>query len=314
MLNLQEKRILVTGGSGFVGQHLLRQLEIRGCREVFAPPRAQYDLTREDHVERLFREIRPQVVFHLAGVVGGIEASRAHPGKTFYGNLMMGTFSMEYARRTGVEKFVGAGTICSYPKVTPVPFREEELWNGYPEESHAPYGMAKKMLLVQSQAYRQQYGFNAIHLLLVNLYGPGDHFDSEDPPVVSALIRKCVEAQEQLHPLVCWGDGTPTREFLYVEDCAEAIVLAAERYNGAEPVNVGSGREISIRELVGQITGAAGFQGEIVWDHAKPGGQPRRSLDVRRAREGFGFQARTPLREGLRKTVEWYRNHRRTNA
>ncbi len=314
MLNLADKRVLVTGGAGFVGEHLLRLLRGRGCRQVLAPSRKEYDLAREEDARGMFRETRPQIVIHLAGVVGGIEASRLHPGHTFYGNLMMGAFCMEYARRSAVEKFVGVGTICSYPKVTPVPFREEDLWNGYPEEAHAPYGLAKKMLLIQSQAYRQQYGFNAIHLLPVNLYGPGDHFDSENPPVVSALIRRCVEAHERRQPLTCWGDGTPTREFLYVEDCAEAILLAAERYDGADPVNVGSGQETSIRQLVQHITEAVGFRGEVTWDRTKPAGQPRRCLDIRRARSAFGFQARTPLPEGLRATVQWYRTHRRTDG
>ena len=315
MPDLREKRILVTGGAGFVGRHVLRLLQARGCSQILAPDRRQYDLTEEAHVERLFRDAGPQVVIHLAGAVGGIGASQLHPGQTFYSNLLTGTFCMEYARRAGVEKFVGVGTICSYPKQSPVPFREENLWDGYPEEIHAPYGLAKKMLLVQSQAYRRQYGFNAIHLLLVNLYGPGDHFESENPPVVSALIRRCFEAMDRDAPeLVCWGDGTPTREFLYVEDCAEAIVLAAERYDGGEPVNVGSGVEVSIRQLVEAIADCAGFRGKIAWDRTRPGGQPRRCLDVRRAVEAFGFRARTPLADGLRATVEWYRNHRRTNG
>lgn len=310
MFDLREKRILVTGGGGFVGRHVLALLERRGCKRLFSPARRECDLTREEETRRFFAELKPEVVIHLAGVVGGIESSLERPGRTFYENVMMGAFCMEQARIAGCEKFVGVGTISSYPRDTPVPFREETLWDGCPEETHAPYGISKKMLLVQGQAYRRQFGFNAVHLLPVNLYGPGDHFDSEHPPVVSALVRRCFEAMETGRPLVCWGDGSATREFLYVEDCAEAIVLAAERYDGEEPVNVGSGREVSIKELVGALTKAAGFRGQVVWDTAKPSGQPRRSLDVRRAKERFGFQARTSLEKGLAATVAWYRSQK----
>ena len=273
------------------------------------PRRSDYDLTREGVVEQLYRDVRPQVVIHLAAVVGGIGVNCLNPGRFFYENLVMGSLLMEYARQARVEKFVAIGTICAYPKYTPVPFREEDLWNGYPEETNAPYGLAKKMLLVQGQAYRQQYGFNAIHLLPVNLYGPGDNFDPETSHVIPALIRKCLEAVKRGDPeIVCWGDGTPTREFLYVEDCAEAIVLATERHDEAEPVNLGAGFEISVKGLVELIVEITGFQGRVVWDTSKPSGQPRRSLDTSRAWEAFGFRARTPFREGLERTVAWYRS------
>ncbi|MGH7411683.1 MAG: GDP-L-fucose synthase family protein [Candidatus Methylomirabilis sp.] len=308
MTPLAEKRVVVTGGAGFLGQHLVRTLRERGCKEIAVPRRSQYDLTREAAVEQLYRDARPQVVIHLAAVVGGIGANLANPGRFLYENLVMGAMLMECARQAGVEKFVGVGTICSYPKFTPVPFREEALWDGYPEETNAPYGLAKKMLLVQGQAYRQQYGFNAIHLLPVNLYGPGDHFDLETSHVIPALVRKCLEAIEQGAPeIVCWGDGTPTREFLFVEDCAEAIVLATERFDGPEPVNIGAGFEISIKELVGLIAELTGFRGRVVWDTSKPNGQPRRCLDTTRAQEAFGFRSKTEFREGLRRTIEWYR-------
>jgi GDP-L-fucose synthase len=304
-MQLCDKRILVTGGAGFLGQHVVWTLQKRGYNEIMVSRRSQYDLTLEVNVERLYADTKLEVVIHLAAVVGGIGANRANPGRFLYENLVMGTMLMEYARRAGVEKFVGVGTICSYPKLTPVPFREEDLWNGYPEETNAPYGLAKKMLLVQGQAYRQQYGFNAIHLLPVNLYGPGDNFDPQSSHVIPALIRKCLQAIERGEPeIVCWGDGTPTREFLYVEDCAEAIALAAERYDGAEPVNIGAGFEISIKELVELIAELTGFRGRIVWDTSKPNGQPRRCLDTRRAWELFGFRAKTDFREGLRRTIE----------
>lgn len=305
--DLSQKRLLVTGGSGFVGRHLLTALGGRGCADIAAPRRAEYDLTREADVARLFDTVRPEIVIHLAAVVGGIGANRIHPGRFFYDNAMMGLFVMEQARRAGVEKLVGIGTICSYPKFAPVPFREDDLWNGYPEETNAPYGIAKKLLLVQGQAYRQEYGFNAIHLLPVNLYGPGDNFDPESSHVIPALVRKCVEARDAGRPeVVIWGDGLSTREFLYVEDCAEAIVLATERYDGAEPVNVGAGFEISIRDLAVLIGELTGFNGTFVFDHTKPGGQPRRMLDVARARTAFGFSATTEFRPGLRRTIEWY--------
>jgi GDP-L-fucose synthase len=307
MTPLAEKRVVVTGGAGFLGTHLVRTLRGRGCREIVVPRRSQYDLTREAAVEQLYRDARPQVVIHLAAVVGGIGANLANPGRFLYENLVMGALLMEHARKAGVEKFVGVGTICSYPKFTNVPFREEALWDGYPEETNAPYGLAKKMLLVQGQAYRQQYGFNAIHLLPVNLYGPGDHFDLETSHVIPALVRKSLEAIERREQeIVCWGDGTPTREFLYVEDCAEAIVLATERFDGPEPVNIGAGFEVSIKELVGLIAELTGFQGRVVWDTTKPNGQPRRCLDTTRAQEAFGFRSKTEFREGLRRTIDWY--------
>jgi GDP-L-fucose synthase len=313
MMELRDRRIVVTGGGGFLGQAVVRSLRERGCTELVVPRRRQYDLTREAAVVQLYRDARPEVVIHLAAVVGGIQANRLNPGRFLYENLVMGSLLMEYARQAGVEKFVGIGTICAYPKFTPVPFREEHLWNGYPEETNAPYGLAKKMLLVQGQAYRQQYRFNAIHLLPVNLYGPGDHFDPETSHVVPALIRKCLEAIEREEPaIVCWGDGTPTREFLYVEDCAEAIALAAERYDGAAPVNIGTGVEISIKELVELIAELTGFRGRVVWDATKPNGQPRRCLDTHRAGELFGFRAKTDFREGLRRTIEWYQEQRTT--
>src|SRR5438094_3557548 len=286
-------------------------LERRGCRHLFAPRKGQYDLTREDDVRRAFAEVRPDVVIHLAAVVGGIGANRTSPGRFFYDNVMMGALTMEHARRSGVEKFVGVGTICAYPKHASVPFREADLWNGYPEKPNAPYGIAKKMLLVQGQAYRDQYGFDAIHLLPVNLYGPHDNFDPASSHVIPALIRKFLEAVEHgTGEVVCWGTGTATREFLYVEDCAEAIALATERYDGREPVNVGAGFEISIRKLAELIAEKTGFKGMLVFDSTKPDGQPRRSLDVTRAREAFGFQATTEFDEGLTRTIQWYRNAR----
>jgi GDP-L-fucose synthase len=278
---------------------------------VATPSRAEYDLTRESVVERMYEQLRPQVVVHLAAVVGGIGANLANPGRFFYDNLVMGALLMEQARRASVEKFVAVGTICAYPKHTAVPFREDDLWNGYPEETNAPYGLAKKMLLVQAQAYRQQYGFNAIYLLPVNLYGPGDHDDPERSHVIPALIRKCLEAKAiGAEEIVCWGDGSPTREFLYVEDCAEAIVLATERYDEPEPVNIGTGFEISIKELVGLVAKLTGYRGRITWDTSRPNGQPRRCLDVTRAEHAFGFRARTPFTEGLARMVAWYEAQR----
>src|SRR2546426_464067 len=270
-------RVVVTGGAGFLGAFVVEALHARGCREVSVPRSRDYDLRESEDIARLYDRTRPHVVVHLAAVVGGIGANRANPGRFFYDNAIMGIQLMEYARRVGVEKFIAVGTVCAYPKFTPVPFKEEDLWNGYPEETNAPYGLAKKMLLVQAQAYRAQYGFNAIFLLPVNLYGPGDNFDLETGHVIPAIIRKCVEAKEQgRSEIVLWGDGTPTREFLYVEDAAEGIVLAAERYNGEEPVNLGSGQEISIRELAEVIATEVGFRGEIVWATTQPNGQPRR--------------------------------------
>jgi GDP-L-fucose synthase len=310
-VELSSKKVLLTGGSGFLGRHVLAALRAQGASDVVVPRRAQYDLTREEAVARVYRDHRPNVVIHLAAIVGGIGANREKPGQFFYDNLMMGTQLMEYARRSGVEKFVGIGTICSYPKLTPVPFREDDLWNGYPEETNAPYGLAKKMLLVQGQAYRAQYGFNAIHLLPVNLYGPGDNFDPSSSHVIPALMLKCREAIERGDAeIVCWGDGSPTREFLYVEDCAEAIAGATRLYDGAEPVNIGAGFEIAIKDLSELIADLMGFKGRIRWDVTKPNGQPRRCLNVDRARESFGFRATTDFRSGLEKTIRWFRDNR----
>lgn len=306
-----DQRVLVTGGAGFLGSFVVERLQARGCREITIPRAESCDLRDQATVARLFAEARPRLVIHAAAIVGGIGANLARPAHFFYDNALMGLLAMEEARRAGAEKFVAIGTICAYPKLTPVPFQEEHLWDGYPEETNAPYGLAKKMLLVQAQAYRQQYGFNAIYLLPVNLYGPRDHFDPERSHVIPALIRRCLEAQERgERQLVVWGDGTPTREFLYVEDCAEAILLAAERYNEPDPVNLGAGFEISIKELAHLIAKLTGFTGEIVWDRSKPGGQPRRCLDVSRAEQAFGFRARTGFEEGLRRTIAWYRAQR----
>jgi GDP-L-fucose synthase len=298
-------KALVTGGSGFLGSHLVGRLEADGY-DVVVPRSADYDLTREDDAARLFRETEPEIVFHLAAVAGGIGANRAEPGRFWHANLLMGTHVLEQSRIAGVRKLVSLGTICSYPKFTPAPFREEELWNGYPEETNAPYGVAKKALLVGAQAYREQYGLNAITLLPVNLYGPRDNFDLETSHVVPALIRKMVQNSDEV---LLWGDGTPTREFLYVEDCAEGIALAAERYDGADPVNLGSGEEISIRDLAGLIADLTGFEGRIAWDTSKPNGQPRRLLDTTKAAELFAFRAHTSLRHGLEQTIAWYREH-----
>jgi len=286
-------------------------LHNRGCSHITVPLITQYDLTREASVERFYAEARPEMVIHLAAEVGGIGANRANPGRFAYANLVMGALLIEHARLAGVEKFVQVGTICAYPKFTPVPFREENLWNGYPEETNAPYGLAKKMLLVLAQSYRQQYGSSIIYLLPVNLYGSGDNFHPESSHVIPALIRKCLEAAERgAREIVCWGDGSPTREFLYVEDCAEAIVLASERYDGSDPVNIGAGFEISIKELAELIAELTGFDGKVTWDTSKPNGQPRRSLDITRAAEFFGFRSKTDFREGLRRTIEWYRESR----
>lgn len=299
--------VLVTGGAGFVGSHLVAWMREAGYRQVIVPRSRDYDLTREAAVERLYREVNPSLVIHLAARVGGIGANRANPGTFFYDNLMMGALLMEYARRYHVGKFVAIGTICAYPKFTPIPFREDDLWNGYPEETNAPYGLAKKMLLVQAQAYRQQYGLNAIYLLPVNIYGPGDNADPQTSHVIPALIRKCLEGRNrQAASITVWGDGSPTREFLYVEDAAEGILLAAERYDGEAPVNLGSGMEISIKDLVQMICRLTGFTGEVIWDTSQPNGQPRRCLDTSRAEALFGFRARTPFEEGLRRTVQWY--------
>jgi GDP-L-fucose synthase len=333
----KDKRIIVTGGAGFLGSFLVRDLIRRGAADILVPRIEHYNLVDRDQISRLLDEAvlppdrRPahlspkgltpasraefkpsdMVIIHLAARVGGIGANLAHPAEFFYDNLMMGAQLMHQAWQRGVGKFVALGTVCAYPKFTPVPFREEDLWNGYPEETNAPYGLAKKMLLVQAQSYRQQYGFNAIYLLPVNLYGPGDNFDPASSHVIPAQIRKCVEAQERGEKeIVVWGDGSPTREFLYVEDAAEGILLAAESYNGAEPVNLGSGNEISIKDLVRTIARLTGFNGKLVFDTSKPNGQPRRALDVSRAENAFGFRARTPFEEGLRRTIEWYKANR----
>jgi GDP-L-fucose synthase len=307
MTTQKNDRILVAGGSGFLGRYVLGKLAARHYQGVVAPRKAEYDLRRDADIIAMFERYRPRTVIHLAATVGGIGANRAHPGQFFYDNLVMGVQLMEQARLFGVEKFVSIGTVCAYPKFTPVPFCEDDLWNGYPEETNAPYGLAKKMLLVQGQAYRQEYGFNAIYLLPVNLYGPGDNFDPETSHVIPALIKKCLEAVESgADQIVNWGDGSASREFLYVDDAAEAIVLAMEQYDAAEPVNLGSGREISIRELAETIADLCGFQGRMIWDASKPNGQPRRCLDVSRAERWFGFKASTDFREGLGRTIAWY--------
>ncbi|HZY87159.1 MAG TPA: GDP-L-fucose synthase [Gemmataceae bacterium] len=311
-MDLTRKRILVTGGNGFLGQHLLRRLRGAGCERLIAPRAAECDLTREADVRRLLERERPEVVVHLAAVVGGIGANRRQPGSFFYKNLMMGVQLVEAAREQGVEKFLAVGTICSYPKFTPVPFKEEHLWDGYPEETNAPYGLAKKMLLVQLQAYRQQYGFNGANVLLVNLYGPGDNFDLETSHVIPALVRKCVEARERGNAVLpVWGTGRPTREFLYVEDAARGLHLALERLETADPVNIGSGQEIAIADLAGLIARKTGFEGKLAFDPNQPDGQPRRCLDVRRAKELLGFEATTSLSDGLDRTIAWYEGQRR---
>jgi GDP-L-fucose synthase len=302
-----DRRVMVTGGGGFLGRAVVRRLTESGAADVFVPRSRDHDLRTRDGIDRALAEAQPDLVIHLAAVVGGIGANRENPGRFFYENAIMGTQLMEQARLTDVGKFVQIGTVCSYPKFTPVPFREDDLWSGYPEETNAPYGLAKKMLLVQGQAYREQYGFNAIHLIPVNLYGPGDNFDPASSHVIPALIKKCVDARDAGTPFIeVWGTGAPSREFLYVDDAAEGIVLAAERYDGAEPVNLGTGREITIRELVELIARLTGFSGEVHWDASRPDGQPRRSLDTTRARERFGFNATTDFEDGLQSTIEWY--------
>jgi len=313
MIDLATKRVTVTGGSGFLGSFLVEKLRQKGCTHIAVPRSAEYDLTRQEAVERLFADHRPEIVFHLAAEVGGIGANRDNPGRFFYANAIMGINLIEAARRYGLEKFIQVGTICAYPKFTPVPFKEDALWNGFPEETNAPYGVAKKSLLVMLQAYRQQYGLNGIYLLPVNLYGPRDNFDLKTSHVIPALIHKCVEARESgADSIEAWGTGRPTREFFYVEDCAEGLILAAEAYDSAEPVNLGCGQEISIRDLLELIASLTGYAGRIRWDAAQPDGQPRRCLDTTRARELFDFTARTDLRTGLSKTIDWYRANRRT--
>ena len=307
----EKRRVTVTGGSGFLGGFVVEKLKERGCRDIFIPKSEDYDLIENEAYKRLYKDARPDTVIHLAARVGGIGANRENPGRFFYENLMMGAQMMEQGRLFGLKKFVALGTICAYPKFTQVPFKEEDLWNGYPEETNAPYGLAKKMLLVQSQAYRAQYGFNSIYLLPVNLYGPKDNFDPSSSHVIPALIKKCVEAKEKREPsITVWGSGRATREFLYVEDCAEGIVLAAEKYDKSEPVNLGAGFEISIKELVSLIVKIIGFKGDVVWDSTKPDGQPRRCLDTSKAKKGFGFEAKISFEEGLKRTIEWYGKNR----
>ena len=302
------RHVLITGGAGFLGSYVVEKLRQRGSTNIFVPRYRNYDLVDNEAVKRLYHDARPDIVIHLAAAVGGIGANQANPGSFFYKNLMMGVQMMEQGRLHGVEKFVAIGTICAYPKYTPVPFKEENLWEGYPEETNAPYGLAKKMLLVQAQAYREQYGFNAIYLLPVNLYGPGDNFNPDSSHVIPALIKKCVDAMAKNETSIeVWGTGKATREFLYVEDAAEAILLATECYDRPAPVNLGAGFEISIRDLVSSIVNLTGFQGEVVWDETKPDGQPRRRLDTTKAEKYFGFKAKMPFEEGLKRTIAWYR-------
>jgi len=305
-----DRRVCVTGGAGFLGSYVLEGLEARGVKDVFVPTIEEYNLVEKEDIQRMLDDAQADIIIHLAANVGGIGANRASPAVFFYDNLMMGVQLIHESWRRGIEKFVAIGTVCAYPKFTPVPFTETDLWKGYPEETNAPYGMAKKMMLVQSEAYRQQYGFNSIFLIPVNLYGPRDNFNLETSHVIPALIRKCIEAQERGDgEIVVWGDGSPTREFLYAADAAEAILLGAEHYNQSDPVNLGSGQEISIKDLVEMIARLTGFEGKLVWDTSKPNGQPRRALDVSRAEERFGFKAQMPFEEGMKKTVAWYREH-----
>ena len=307
----RDKRVVVTGGAGFLGGYIVEGLQKRGCKNILVPKIEDYDMVKMDNVVRMYEDMEPDIVIHLAAVVGGIGANREHPGEFFYKNLMMGVQLIEQGRIHNIEKFVAIGTVCAYPKFTPVPFREEDLWNGYPEETNAPYGLAKKMLLVQSQAYRAEYGFNSIFLLPVNLSGPGDNFDPKSSHVIPALIKKCVDAIELGADYIdCWGTGAPSREFIYVADAAEGILLATEHYNEAEPVNIGAGFEITIKELVEKIAKITGFKGEIRWDSSKPDGQPKRRLDVSKAKKYFGFEAKTSFEEGLKETIKWYRENR----
>jgi GDP-L-fucose synthase len=307
MINLVNKNIVVTGGSGFLGSHVVEKLKEVGCKNIFIPRSEDYNLITEDGIKRMLEDSKAEIIIHLAAVVGGIGANRENPGKFFYDNMMMGVQLIEQSRLYGIEKFVAIGTICAYPKHTPVPFKEEDLWIGYPEETNAPYGLAKKMMLVQSQAYREQYGFNSIYLLPVNLYGPKDNFNPSSSHVIPALIKKCMDAKKAgAKQIEVWGTGSATREFLYVEDAAEAIVLATQKYDESEPVNIGAGFEISIKDLIELIADLTGFTGELIWDSTKPDGQPRRCLDTHRATEGFGFTSKTNFRAGLQQTIEWY--------
>jgi len=310
----EDKRVIVTGGAGFLGSYVMEKLKERGCKNIFVPQVEDCDLTKEKNVIRLYQDYPADVVIHLAAVVGGIGANRENPGKFFYDNLVMGAMLIEYARQYKVGKFVALGTICAYPKFTPVPFKEENLWNGYPEETNAPYGLAKKMMLVQSQAYRAQYGFNSIFLLPLNLYGPRDNFEPKSSHVIPALIRKFMEAKDRdEEEVVCWGTGKPTRGFLYVEDAAEGILLATEKYNKSDPINLGTDLEIPIKDLAELIARLVGFEGKIKWDTSKPDGQPRRKLDTSRAEREFGFKAEMDFEEGLRRTIEWYRKAKKEN-
>ena len=307
----EDRRVVVTGGAGFLGGYCLEGLRNRGCKSILVPKIEDYDLVDINDIVRMYEDMKPDIVIHLAAVVGGIGANREHPGEFFYKNLMMGVQLIEQARLRNIEKFVAIGTVCAYPKFTPVPFKEKELWNGYPEETNAPYGLAKKMLLVQSQAYRAEYGFNSIFLLPVNLYGPGDNFDPASSHVIPALIKKCVDALEKGAEYIdCWGTGSVSREFIYAAEAAEGILLATEHYNGPEPVNIGAGFEITIKNLAEKIAKITGFGGEIRWDSSKPDGQPRRRLDVSRAKKYFGFEAKTSFDEGLKATIDWYEANR----
>lgn len=302
-----EKRVIVTGGAGFLGRVVVDQLKAQGCKHIIVPRSKEFDLRKTSAIRQLYRQARPDMVLHLAAVVGGIGANRENPGKFFYENLIMGVELIEQARQFNIPKFVAIGTICAYPKFTPVPFKEEDIWNGYPEETNAPYGIAKKAMLVQSQSYRDQYGFNSIFLLPVNLYGPGDNFDLNSSHVIPALIRKCVEAKRaKAKSITVWGTGKATREFLYVDDAARGILLAAQKYNSSEPVNLGAGFEITIKDLVDLIVCLTGFKGEVIWDSSKPDGQPRRCLDTTRAYKEFGFKAKINFEQGLKKTIRWY--------
>ena len=307
----QNKKVIVTGGSGFLGSFVVEKLKQRNAADVFVPRSSQYDLRQTDEITRMLQDFKADMIIHLAALAGGIGANSARPAEFFYNNLMMGVPLLHQAWQQNVEKFVAVGSICSYPKFTPLPFKEENLWDGYPEETNAPYGLAKKMLLVQSQSYRQQYGYNSIYLMPVNLYGPRDNFNLETSHVIPALIRKAIEATERGdQEILAWGDGSPTREFLYVEDAAEGIITAAENYNGSEPVNLGSGQEISIKNLVEMVVKLTNFEGQIVWQTDKPNGQPRRALDVSRAKEYFGWSAQVPFEEGMRRTIEWFKENR----
>ena len=307
----EDKRVVVTGGAGFLGSYVIEGLQKRGCKKILVPKIEDYDLVQMNNIVRMYADMKPDIVIHLAAVVGGIGANREHPGEFFYKNLMMGVQLIEQGRLHNIEKFVAIGTVCAYPKFTPVPFKEDDLWNGYPEETNAPYGLAKKMLLVQSQSYRAEYGFNSIFLLPVNLYGPGDNFDPASSHVIPALIKKCVDAIDSgADHIDCWGTGNVSREFIYAADAAEGILLATEHYNGAEPVNIGAGFEITIKELAEKIAKLTGFGGEVRWDASKPDGQPRRCLDTSRAKKLFGFEAKMTFDEGLKSTIEWYRQNR----